>query len=72
LSPEEQEALSIKYTDVGIIVVPLRGHHLAVFNRAYQLCGIVKTWAEVPGAWFAPGPTPKRSLRHVKLEDLGL
>jgi hypothetical protein len=73
MTPEEQEAKSRKYGNEGIIVVPLRGGHFAVFNRAYDLCGIANSWDEIPSVYVAPSARPSRARGwRPTLEELGL
>ncbi len=63
MTTEEQEALSGRYGNDIILVLPLRSGNVAVFNSARELCGIVEAPryggeplinANVHAVWFPP------------------
>lgn len=75
MSPDEQEALSRRFGDDIIILLPLRSGKIAVFNAARTLCGIrdqvwLDTNMKTPDCWYAPAKPPKGA--DFSLEDLGL
>lgn len=73
MSPDEQEALSRRYGDEVIMLLPLRSGRLAIFNNARELCGFVALEGEMMDAlrftWRAPKKAERKS---VDLEELGL
>jgi len=79
LTTDEQEALSQRYGNDIILVLPLRSGNVAVFNSARDLCGIVETPryggeplinASVYSTWFPPNE-PK-TFTPLNLEELDL
>lgn len=71
MSPDEQEALSRKYSDDVIILLPLGSGQVAVFNAARKLCGFVVPDNLVIEAWHV-WERPERAPKTFTLEDLGL
>lgn len=73
MSPDEQEALSRRYGDEVIMLLPLRSGRLAVFNNARELCGFVAQEDEFMDAlrftWRAPKKVERKT---VDLKELGL
>lgn len=68
MTPDEQEALSRRYSDDSIIILPLSSGRIAVFNRAFELCGFIDfDLLEIIRIWKAPA-----KKREVSLADLGL
>lgn len=75
-NPEVQEALSRKYSDDVIMLLPLKTGRIAVFNNARELCGIIPfafdLMEDVKSAWYPPKPTKVELPLAVDLKDLGL
>jgi hypothetical protein len=78
MTSDEQEALSRKYGNDMIMLLPLKSGRIAVFNAERTLCGIVDdrdgigpredytVWEKAVVCHFPPAP------RNVTLKDLGL
>lgn len=74
-NPDVQEALSRKYSDDVIMLLPLKSHKVAVFNAARDLCGIASilpSWVEVRNVWHPPKPVTPQAKPPVDLDDLEL
>lgn len=75
MSPDEQEARSRRLSNDVIMLLPLQGGNIAVFNRAGELCGIVEPlvwdeenfWENIMKLWHPPATRARPSL-----EELGL
>lgn len=81
MTPDEQEALSRKYSDDVIILLPLKSGHVAVFNSARELCGIDDgygfcEWDDTGYGLVFRAPDcfrqPIKPPSDFTLEDLGL
>jgi hypothetical protein len=74
--PRVQEALSRRYSNDIIMLLPLRDGSIAVFNAARELCGFVPArWAdlsEIERIWHPPAPAPTTHKSPVDLNDLEL
>lgn len=80
MDADEQEALSRKYSDDVILLLPLKDNeHVAVFNNARELCGFIELWTGGPElsdwekimmVWRAPTKPAARPV--IDLNDLGL
>lgn len=71
----EQEALSRRYSNDVIILLPLHSGAIAIFNNARELCGYAniegdKAWDIVLSQWHPPAAREARP--QPTLEDLGL
>lgn len=84
-NPDVQEALSRRYSDDIIMLLPLRSSRLAVFNAARELCGFVPVerdefwtelkidWEYVWEVWHPPAAAaPTLTKPPVDLEELDL
>lgn len=82
MTPDEQEALSRRYSNDIIILLPLKSGNIAVFNNeSRKLCGIIEdydaffsspsTWTAIKDAWSKPVEI-KSISRNIDLEELGL
>ena len=85
MTADEQEALSKRYGNEIIILLPLSSGNVAVFNSARELCGIIKhidhRWIPSsipfpPECWFPP-KTKEVNIKVTPaaadlLKDLGL
>jgi hypothetical protein len=80
--PRVQEALSRKYSNDVVILLPLKREQgtIAVFNSARELCGFVEEmvwdeegfWDKIRSLWhppatIEPAPTPKATLDDLEL-----
>jgi hypothetical protein len=80
--PRVQEALSWKYGNDVVILLPLKREQgtIAVFNSARELCGFVNQvvwdaeglWIKIVTTWhppttIEPTPTPKATLDDLEL-----
>jgi hypothetical protein len=80
--PRVQEALSRKYGNDVVILLPLKREQgtIAVFNSARELCGFVNQmtwdddspWIEIVTTWhppttIEPAPTPRATLDDLEL-----
>lgn len=72
-TPEGREALSLRYGNAVIPILRLSNGHFAVFNHAYELCGIVDNLSEWPPiCWFPHHVHQQNVVNVVDLHDLGL
>lgn len=79
-NPDVQEALSRRYSDDIIMLLPLRSGAIGVFNAARELCGIMEpfyreedeTWLEIEQKWHPPAAAPTLTKPPVDLEELDL
>jgi hypothetical protein len=86
-NPDVQEALSRRYSDDIIMLLPLRSGAVAVFNAARELCGFSKfhemtykekyhyhfvDWILVKACWHPPAAAPTLTKPPVDLEELDL
>lgn len=77
-NPDVQEALSRKYSDDVIMLLPLKNGTLAVWNSARELCGFVHRsvngpfWNEIERVWHPPKPVTPQAKPPVDLDDLEL
>jgi hypothetical protein len=71
VTSDEQEALSRKYSNDVLLILPLKSGKIAVFNRAFELCGIANSMDDALGIWYAPA-SPKPAVIKISLEELGL
>lgn len=76
--PDVQEALSRRYGNDIIMLLPLKSGKVAVFNCARELCAVIKpahdddeyhTWGRITDSVKQPEPA---SPKTVDLEELGL
>lgn len=76
MDPDTQEALSRRYADTVVIMLPLRSGKLAVFNNARELCGFIEGGADwPPSCWVPPKKRPlaaEAKTSSALLKDLGL
>jgi hypothetical protein len=78
--PDVQEALSRRYSDDIIVLLPLRSGAIGVFNAARELCGFVGVmmfdeecfWEDVLKVWHQPTAAPTLTKPPVDLEELDL
>jgi uncharacterized Fe-S cluster-containing MiaB family protein len=72
MTREMQEALSGKYSNDVIMILPIRGGSWAVFNSAREVCGFTTELAKVPEVWFPPKARqvlPPRVRHAAKLSE---
>jgi hypothetical protein len=75
MTRDEQEALSRKYSNDVMILLPLYSGAIAIFNNARELCGIIEPpfdeWriGDIQDLWRPPAV---RVAHRPTLEDLGL
>lgn len=73
MTPDEQEALSKRYTNDAIIVLPLKSGKLALYSGPQRaLCAIIERpegWDLIETNWTPP---PKKIHPPVNLSELGL
>jgi hypothetical protein len=73
MTPDEQEALSSRYSRQAIVILPLSSGNLAIYSdTSRKLCAIIPRpsgWQEILAAWTPPA-VPKRP--QVDLSELGL
>ena len=77
MTPDEQEALSRRYSDDVILLLPLKSGAIAVFNNARTLCGFVDETCKlneeiILQLWHPPEKPAPRKRQGVDLEELGL
>ncbi|SRR6266550_2585011 len=80
MTSDEQEALSRKYSDDVILLLPLKsGDRVAVFNNARELCGFFDLGHGDPATsdferimWFWHPPTKPATRPIIDLTELGL
>ncbi len=79
MTEDEQEALSRKYSDDVILLLPLESGRIAVLNNARELCGCLDTWCysgheclwhRIKEIWHAPAKPAARPV--IDLNELGL
>jgi hypothetical protein len=85
-NPDVQEALSRRYSDDIIMLLPLKSERIAVFNAARELCGIAEhthadtgiykardlhVWQLIQ-VWKPPAAAPTLTKPPVDLEELDL
>jgi hypothetical protein len=83
-NPDVQEALSRRYSDDIIILLPLRSGAIGVFNSARELCGFIDDPREfcteggysfsaaLSDTWEPPKAAPTLTKPPVDLEELDL
>lgn len=79
-NPDMQEALSRRYSDDIIMLLPLRSGQIAVFNSARELCGFAGAiefdeeffWGKILEMWHPPAAAPTLTKPPVDLEELDL
>jgi hypothetical protein len=71
MTPDEQEALSRRFGDDVVILLPLLSGQVAIFNAARKLCGFVAPDDLVMDAWLQC-ERPTKPKADFTLEDLGL
>jgi len=71
MTPDEQEALSRKHSNDVLLILSLKSGRFAVFNRAFELCGIANSMEDALAIWYAPA-SPKPAVVKISLEELGL
>jgi hypothetical protein len=85
-NPDVQEALSRRYSDDIIMLLPLRSGAIGVFNAARELCGFTKfhemsykeynyhfvDWRVIADVWHPPAAVPTLTKPPVDLEELDL
>lgn len=83
MTPDEQEALSRKYSDDVILLLPLKSGSWAVLNNARELCGFLNEEElftdmlqdRLNGVWHRPIQLPTKKnvyLGDEFLKELGL
>ena len=78
MTADEQEALSKKYGNGVIILLPLSSGNVAVFNSARELCGIVDrkqnsdSLRHMQALWFPPKKQEEKEPTAKLLKNLGL
>lgn len=81
ITPDQQEALSLKYSNQLLLLLPLSSGNIAVFNSARQLTGIIPVntfWSDLQYIrQFWKPPTIHLSLstltqKSVNPDELGL
>lgn len=75
MTTDEQEALSRKYSDDVILLLPLKSGSWAVFNNARELCGFINARDDIfqnrlSGVWHPPAKPAAQPA--VDLTELGL
>jgi hypothetical protein len=85
-NPDVQEALSRRYSDDIIMLLPLRSGAIGVFNAARELCGFIESyqlvyasdwgpgdlWEWIKNVWHPPAAAPTLTKPPVDLEELDL
>jgi hypothetical protein len=81
-NPDVQEALSRRYSDDIIMLLPLRSGAIAIFNSARELCGFQEQlvydeegfWTDggITDKWHPPTAAPTLTKPPVDLEELDL
>jgi hypothetical protein len=75
-NPDVQEALSRRYSDDIVMLLPLRSSRLAVFNAARELCGFLSVERDqherIMSVWHPPAAAPTLTKPPVDLEELDL
>jgi hypothetical protein len=74
MTQDEQEALSKKYGNDVVIMLPLKSGNIAVFNNARELCTIVEDIRDVFDNWYPPSVTPRITeiLKKTPLSPHGI
>jgi len=78
MTVDEQEALSRKYSDDVILLLPLENGRIAVLNNARELCGYLNVtlpfrqilWRRLADVWHPPVKPTARPI--IDLNELGL
>lgn len=76
-NPDVQEALSRRYSDDIIMLLPLKSGAIGVFNAARELCGLLAhdeddDWPSIQRVWYPPTAAPTLTKPPVDLEELDL